>query len=77
MLLFPLLSLCTCHYTHEYRVTSTYMFPYIENLCRFDFEVLPEDENMCDFTKLVGFGTGSQMEVPSIGVASTSTHNVE
>ncbi|KAF2135837.1 uncharacterized protein K452DRAFT_313689 [Aplosporella prunicola CBS 121167] len=29
-------------------VTSTYMFPYKEDLCRFDFEVDPEDEYMCD-----------------------------
>lgn len=30
-------------------VTQTYMFPYKEDLCRFDFEVAPEDEYMCDF----------------------------
>ncbi|KAJ4346761.1 uncharacterized protein N0V89_010693 [Didymosphaeria variabile] len=30
-------------------VTSTYMFPYKEDLCRFDFEVEPEDEYMCNF----------------------------
>ncbi|BCS21730.1 Dabb family protein [Aspergillus puulaauensis] len=27
-------------------VTSTYMFPYKEDLVRFDFEVSPEDEDM-------------------------------
>jgi hypothetical protein len=30
-------------------VTKTYMFPYKEDLCRFDFEVAPEDEYMCEF----------------------------
>lgn len=25
------------------------MFPYKEDLCRFDFEVEPEDEYMCNF----------------------------
>lgn len=29
------------------RVTSTYMFPYKEDLFRFDFEVDSEDEYMC------------------------------
>ncbi|PYI09445.1 hypothetical protein BO78DRAFT_362955 [Aspergillus sclerotiicarbonarius CBS 121057] len=33
---------------HHY-VTSTYMFPYKEDLVRFDFEVDEEDEYMCDF----------------------------
>ncbi|OTA52564.1 stress responsive A/B barrel domain protein [Hypoxylon sp. EC38] len=28
-------------------VTQTYLFPYKEDLCRFDFEVDPEDEYMC------------------------------
>lgn len=31
------------------RVTSTYLFPFKEDICRFDFEVAPEDEYMCDF----------------------------
>lgn len=26
-----------------------YMFPFKENLCRFDFEVDPEDNHMCNF----------------------------
>ncbi|KAK9801521.1 hypothetical protein SCARD494_00573 [Seiridium cardinale] len=34
-------------------VTSTYMFPFKEDLCRFDFEVAPEDECMCDFSALL------------------------
>ncbi|KAK9417941.1 hypothetical protein SUNI508_08589 [Seiridium unicorne] len=34
-------------------VTSTYMFPFKEDLCRFDFEVAPEDEYMCDFSALL------------------------
>ncbi|CAI6099356.1 unnamed protein product [Clonostachys chloroleuca] len=33
-------------------VTQTYMFPYKEDLCRFDFEVDPEDEYMCPITAL-------------------------
>lgn len=28
-------------------VTQTYLFPFKEDLCRFDFEVEPEDEYMC------------------------------
>ncbi|RAK96503.1 Dabb family protein [Aspergillus ibericus CBS 121593] len=36
---------------HHY-VTSTYMFPYKEDLVRFDFEVDAEDEYMCDFPVL-------------------------
>ncbi|KAI0387220.1 hypothetical protein F5Y04DRAFT_239683 [Hypomontagnella monticulosa] len=28
-------------------VTQTYLFPFKEDLCRFDFEVDPEDEYMC------------------------------
>ncbi|KNG91343.1 stress responsive A/B barrel domain protein [Aspergillus nomiae NRRL 13137] len=31
------------------RVTLTYMFPYKEDLVRFDFEVDEEDEYMCQF----------------------------
>lgn len=34
------------------RVTSTYMFPYKEDLMRFDFEVDQEDEHMCSFPVL-------------------------
>ncbi|KAF7547255.1 hypothetical protein G7Z17_g7868 [Cylindrodendrum hubeiense] len=30
-------------------VTQTYLFPFKEDLCRFDFEVAPEDEYMCIF----------------------------
>lgn len=30
-----------------YRVTSTYMFPFKEDLFRFDFEVDSEDEHLC------------------------------
>ncbi|EAW07104.1 Dabb family protein [Aspergillus clavatus NRRL 1] len=33
----------------HHRVTSTYMFPYKEDLVRFDFEVDEEDEYMCHF----------------------------
>ncbi|KAL4896120.1 stress responsive A/B barrel domain protein [Aspergillus ambiguus] len=33
-------------------VTSTYMFPYKEDLVRFDFEVDAEDEYMCMFPLL-------------------------
>jgi hypothetical protein len=34
------------------RVTSAYMFPYKEDLVRFDFEVDPEDEPICQFLPL-------------------------
>ncbi|KAF2155475.1 stress responsive A/B barrel domain-containing protein [Myriangium duriaei CBS 260.36] len=38
-------------------VTSTLLFPYKEDLCRFDFEVDEEDEYMCNFlTKAVANG---------------------
>ncbi|ETS78367.1 hypothetical protein PFICI_10429 [Pestalotiopsis fici W106-1] len=33
-------------------VTSTYMFPFKEDLCRFDFEVGADDEYMCNFTEI-------------------------
>ncbi|OAA57588.1 Dimeric alpha-beta barrel [Niveomyces insectorum RCEF 264] len=33
-------------------VTQTYMFPFKEDLCRFDFEVANEDEYMCIFDSL-------------------------
>ncbi|KAJ5106721.1 stress responsive A/B barrel domain protein [Penicillium angulare] len=36
----------------HHHVTSTYMFPYKEDLMRFDFEVDEEDEYMCDFPLL-------------------------
>lgn len=39
------------------RVTQTYMFPYKEDLCRFDFEVDPEDEYMCGFGRDFGGAT--------------------
>lgn len=34
------------------------MFPFKEDLCRFDFEVDPADEYMCDFSGLVSKMTG-------------------
>lgn len=34
----------------HHEVTSKYMFPFKEDLCRFDFEVSPEDEHLCDFS---------------------------
>jgi hypothetical protein len=33
-------------------VTSTYLFPFKEDLCRYDFEVAEEDEYMCAFDKI-------------------------
>ena len=33
----------------NYRVTSKLFIPYREDLVRFDFEVAPEDEHMCEF----------------------------
>jgi hypothetical protein len=40
-----MLSLADC----DLRVTSKLMIPYKEDLIRFDFEVAPEDEYMCEF----------------------------
>ena len=40
------------------RVTSELMFPYKEDLMRFDFEVEPEDEYMCDFFAKGAMRTG-------------------
>ncbi|KAF9885509.1 hypothetical protein FE257_012836 [Aspergillus nanangensis] len=37
----------------HHRVTSTYMFPFKEDLIRFDFEVDEEDEYMCHFPQLL------------------------
>ncbi|KAB8069656.1 stress responsive A/B barrel domain protein [Aspergillus leporis] len=37
----------------HHRVTSTYMFPFKEDLVRFDFEVDEEDEHMCQFPLVV------------------------
>ncbi|KXH50346.1 stress responsive A/B Barrel domain-containing protein [Colletotrichum simmondsii] len=33
----------------HHRVTSTYLWPFKEDVTRFDFEVDPEDEYMCEF----------------------------
>lgn len=41
-----------CHLSR--RVTSTYMFPYKEDLIRFDFEIAPEDEHMWHFLPIQG-----------------------
>ncbi|CAI6334905.1 unnamed protein product [Periconia digitata] len=38
----------------HHRVTSTYLFPFKEDIVRFDFEVRDEDEHMCDFGKAFG-----------------------
>jgi hypothetical protein len=38
-------------FSFSHSVTQTYLFPFKEDLCRFDFEVSPEDEYMCDFGK--------------------------
>ncbi|KAH6663705.1 stress responsive A/B barrel domain-containing protein [Halenospora varia] len=51
--------------SHEHHwVTSTYLFPFKEDLCRFDFEVDPEDEYMCNFEKSAktGLATPSKSE---------------
>ena len=45
------------------RVTQTYMFPYKKDLCRFDFEVAPEDEHLCSaesFLRLSGLQTPNE-----------------
>lgn len=42
------------------------MFPFKEDLCRFDFEVDAEDEYMCDFSRLVkslGIITPEELEL--------------
>lgn len=39
--------IATDHIT--FRVISTYMFPFKEDLMRFDFELDPEDEYMCNY----------------------------
>ncbi|RLM00058.1 hypothetical protein CFD26_102172 [Aspergillus turcosus] len=46
----------------HHRVTSTYMFPYKEDLIRFDFEVAPEDEYMWDFLPIQGLTRGLAKE---------------
>ncbi|KAM0113227.1 hypothetical protein ACP6JB_000983 [Aspergillus fumigatus] len=43
-------------------VTSTYMFPYKEDLIRFDFEVAPEDEYMWNFLSIDGLAQGLAKE---------------
>jgi len=40
----------------SYRVTSEYMFPFKEDLVRYDFEVAPEDEWMWDFPAVTANG---------------------
>lgn len=45
---------CISDPTWNCRVTSTYMFPYKEDLIRFDFEVAPEDEYMWHFLPING-----------------------
>jgi hypothetical protein len=45
-------AVCNIPINHLQSVTSTYMFPFDEDLCRFDFEVDPEDEYMCAFGPL-------------------------
>jgi hypothetical protein len=46
----PVLLLWTIYVSDlDLRVTSKLMFPYKEDLIRFDFEVAPEDEYMCEF----------------------------
>ncbi|KAL3957174.1 hypothetical protein ACCO45_007752 [Purpureocillium lilacinum] len=52
----------------HHRVTSTYMFPFDEDLCSFDFEVDPADEYMCAFGPLSALaGKNSGKDIPIIG----------
>ncbi|RDW68300.1 stress responsive a b barrel protein [Coleophoma crateriformis] len=37
----------------HHHVTSTYLFPFKEDLCRFDFEVDAEDEGLCGFPGII------------------------
>lgn len=53
------------------RVTSTYLFPFKEDLCRYDFEVDPEDEYMCDTSSL--FRTRRGIDTP-VSNSDDSTH---
>jgi hypothetical protein len=43
------------------RVTSSYMFPYKEDLFRFDFQVDGEDEYMC---RRIGYGIAMGLITP-------------
>ncbi|KAK6212780.1 hypothetical protein LQW54_004869 [Pestalotiopsis sp. IQ-011] len=43
----------------HHEVTSKYMFPFKEDLCRFDFEVAPEDEHLCSFSAMFLNGQSS------------------
>lgn len=52
------------------RVTSTYLFPFKEDLCRFDFEVDLEDEYMCNFEK----STKTGLATPSESEASVTSN---
>jgi len=54
----------------HHRITSTYMFPFDESLCSFDFEVDPEDEYMCGFSSvsiLAGMVTGNKIPIEDEG----------
>ena len=47
------------------RVTQKYLFPFKEDLCRFDFEVDSEDEYMCSLNvmaKMAGLSNGESIE---------------
>lgn len=43
-------------------MTQKYLFPFKEDLCRFDFEVNPEDEYMCSLGAMAKMG-GTPSEV--------------
>lgn len=41
------------------------MFPYKEDLCRFDFEVAPEDEYMCAYLATAGLSGQMTPQTPT------------
>ena len=60
-----------------HRVTSTYMFPFKEDLCRFDFEVEPEDEYMCNFIERSFVGKKQDSFIEGVLTPMDSDREVE
>ncbi|KAH7403864.1 hypothetical protein BKA64DRAFT_670127 [Cadophora sp. MPI-SDFR-AT-0126] len=51
---------------------STYLFPFKEDLCRFDFGVAPEDEYMCNSEKSAKTGLATPSESEASATSSPS-----
>ncbi|KAL3426743.1 stress responsive a b barrel domain protein [Phlyctema vagabunda] len=49
----------------HHHVTSTYMFPFKEDLCRYDFEVDPEDEGILGFPEPQDVSSETPPQEPS------------